>query len=97
MFSLNLDCLTNGTTFRLLKAASDFNVQSSVNWTTDMTVKRQCYVHSYVQLICQCTYDPDVNMESITMVILNLMTDIETVVAGSKYIKILNMFGYKFS
>lgn len=67
---------------RLLKAASDFNVQSSSYWTSDMAIKRQCYVHSYVQLICQCTYDPDINMESVTMVILNLLTDIETVVAS---------------
>ncbi|XP_063408193.1 ectopic P granules protein 5 homolog isoform X1 [Mytilus trossulus] len=67
---------------RLLKAASDFNVQSSVNWTSDMAIKRQCYVHSYVQLICQCTYDNEISMESITTVILNLMTDIETVVAS---------------
>ena len=49
-----------------------------------MAIKRQCYVHSYVQLICQCTYDPEISMESVSMVILNLLTDIETVVASGK-------------
>lgn len=51
-----------------------------------MAIKRQCYVHSYVQLICQCTYDNEISMESITTVILNLMTDIETVVASGKFL-----------
>ncbi|XP_061187011.1 ectopic P granules protein 5 homolog [Saccostrea echinata] len=67
---------------RLLKAASGFNVQSSMTWTSDLSVKRQCYIHSVVQLMCQCTFEADVNLDTISMILMNLLTEVETVTSA---------------
>ncbi|KAJ8314280.1 hypothetical protein KUTeg_008841 [Tegillarca granosa] len=67
---------------RLLKSASGFNVPSSGHWSAELSVKRQNYVHSIVQLICQCTYDTEVNMNTISTVLINLLTEIETVIGA---------------
>ncbi|XP_055999889.1 ectopic P granules protein 5 homolog isoform X2 [Ostrea edulis] len=67
---------------RLLKTASGFSVKSSMTWTSDLSMKRQCYIHSVVQLMCQCTFEADVNLDTISMILMNLLTEVETVTSA---------------
>ncbi|XP_021361330.1 ectopic P granules protein 5 homolog [Mizuhopecten yessoensis] len=67
---------------RLIKAASGFNVQYSGQWTSELSTKRQCYVHTVVQLLCQCTFGTNINLGNLSTAILNLMTETETVGAS---------------
>lgn len=78
--------------FRLLKAASGFNVQSSLSWSSDLSLKRQCYVHSVVQLMCQCTFEADVNLDTLSLILMNLLTEVETVTSSSEN---LSLFCFK--
>lgn len=78
--------------FRLLKAASGFNVQSSLSWSSDLSLKRQCYVHSVVQLMCQCTFEADVNLDMLSLILMNLLTEVETVTSSSEN---LSLFCFK--
>ncbi|XP_060080983.1 ectopic P granules protein 5 homolog [Ylistrum balloti] len=67
---------------RLIKAASGFSVHYSSQWTSELSSKRQCYVHTVVQLLCQCTFSTNTNLGTLSTAILNLMTEVETVSAS---------------
>ncbi|XP_069141683.1 ectopic P granules protein 5 homolog isoform X3 [Argopecten irradians] len=67
---------------RLIKAASGFSVQYSGQWSSELSTKRQCYVHTVVQLLCQCTFTSSINLGTLSTAILNLMTEVETVGAS---------------
>lgn len=62
-----------------MKYAAGFTVPSSVSWQPDMSVKRVNYIHCLVQLLCQCTFLSHLNTENFSTIIINLLTEIETV------------------
>ncbi|KAL3851889.1 hypothetical protein ACJMK2_015586, partial [Sinanodonta woodiana] len=64
---------------RVMKAASGFNVQASSSWSEDLSVKRRKYIHCVAQLFCQGTYKPLNDKEALSTVLINLLTEIETV------------------
>ncbi|XP_064604344.1 ectopic P granules protein 5 homolog [Liolophura sinensis] len=64
---------------RLMKYAAGFTVPSSTSWQPDMSVKRVNYIHCLVQLLCQCTFLGHLNTENFSTIIINLLTEIETV------------------
>ncbi|KAL5014977.1 hypothetical protein ScPMuIL_009247 [Solemya velum] len=64
---------------RLLKAASGFSVENSCRWSPDLSAKRHSYIYIIIQLICQCSFQPDVNTQALHMSLMNLLTEIETV------------------
>ncbi|KAK6177743.1 hypothetical protein SNE40_015786 [Patella caerulea] len=63
----------------LMKKAGCFTVESSGSWSGDLQAKRQMYIHTVTSLLCQCTYLEDINPDTFSTVIVNLLSDIEHV------------------
>ncbi|KAL4226903.1 Ectopic P granules protein 5 [Mactra antiquata] len=78
-------CLLKGRTspealgLRLLETASGFTVEISQMLTEDWYTKRLTYLHTIISLICQCTYLTDIDTLHLSTVIINLLTETETV------------------
>ncbi|XP_014790390.1 ectopic P granules protein 5 homolog [Octopus bimaculoides] len=64
---------------RLIKSASKFDCDSSAHWNSEISKKRVGYVYCVIQLLCQCSYQDDINEETFSNSILNILTEIETV------------------
>ncbi|XP_070191920.1 ectopic P granules protein 5 homolog [Littorina saxatilis] len=65
--------------FRLMKAAAEFTPGMGQVWTGEMSVKRLTYVHCVTQQLCQVTFQPDVDLEATSTVLVNLLSEIESV------------------
>ncbi|CAH1788011.1 unnamed protein product [Owenia fusiformis] len=65
----------------LIKIAGSFNSGTMVT-SPDTAAKRCTYVRCIIQLLCQCSHLSDVDTSAFTVIITNLLTEIETV-AGS--------------
>ncbi|ESO91450.1 hypothetical protein LOTGIDRAFT_228859, partial [Lottia gigantea] len=63
----------------LMKSAGCFCNDVENMWSGDRQAKRQMYIHTVISLLCQCTYLPDINQETYSTVIVNLLTDLEQV------------------
>ncbi|XP_052280497.1 ectopic P granules protein 5 homolog [Dreissena polymorpha] len=64
---------------RIAETAAGFNTSVSAMLTEEWTTKRLGYLHCLSSLICQFTYLQDMNPASLSTVVLNLLTQIETV------------------
>ena len=71
-------------TFRILKSAACFTTHFSANCTDLVSQKRQNYLHCIVSLLCQCTFLTDCDISAIEKVVINLLTEIETIESASK-------------
>ena len=64
---------------RLMKMAAEFTPASGQLWTGEMSVKRLTYVHCVTQQLCQVTYLPNADLEAVSTVLVNLLSEIESV------------------
>lgn len=64
---------------RLMKIAAEFTIEASQAWTAEMATKRTTYIHCVAQQLCQVTYLADTDMEALQTVMVNLLSEIESV------------------
>ncbi|XP_064630038.1 ectopic P granules protein 5 homolog isoform X2 [Lineus longissimus] len=67
---------------RLVKAASEFNTVHHPVGSIDVAQKRRLFVRMVVQLICKCTHLRSTDPASFKTIIINLLTEVETIVGG---------------
>lgn len=67
---------------RLLKSASGFSTERSSSLSEEWILKRVIYLHAVSSLVCQCCYLADWDPAAVTTVIINLLTEIETVASA---------------
>lgn len=65
--------------FRLMKKAAEFTPDAGSVWSVEMSVKRLTFVHCVTQQLCQVTYMPDPDLEALQTVLVNLLSEIESV------------------
>ncbi|XP_076447261.1 ectopic P granules protein 5 homolog [Babylonia areolata] len=65
--------------FRLMKTAAQFTAAASPAWTGEMSVKRLTYVHCVTQQLCQVTYLSSADLEVLSTVLVNLLSEVEAV------------------
>ena len=70
--------------YRILKSAACFTVQDSNNWNDVTSKKRLSYLHCIVSLMCQCTFLQDCDISAVEKVVINLLTEVETIESASK-------------
>ncbi|XP_013408243.1 ectopic P granules protein 5 homolog isoform X1 [Lingula anatina] len=66
---------------RLLKSAAGFVSATGSPFHPETPRKRALYVHCVVELVCKCSQMKGVDPENFTTLILNLLTEVETVVS----------------
>ena len=64
---------------RFMKTAAEFTPATGQAWTREMSVKRLTYVHCVTQQLCQVSYQPKANLEAVSTVLVNLLSEIESV------------------
>lgn len=64
---------------RLMKIAAEFTIEASQAWTAEMATKRTTYIHCVAQQLCQVTYLADTDIEALQTVMVNLLSEIESV------------------
>ena len=75
---LNLPVFCHGFD-RFMKTAAEFTLATGQAWTREMSVKRLTYVHCVTQQLCQVSYQPKANLEAVSTVLVNLLSEIESV------------------
>ncbi|WAR26073.1 EPG5-like protein [Mya arenaria] len=69
----------DGIGFRQLESAAGFNTEVSTCLTDVWIVKRLSYLHAVTSLVCQLTYLPDIDPDTVSKIVINLITEVETV------------------
>ena len=51
-------------------------------------MKRRSYLHCIASLLCQCTFLQDCDISAVEKMIINLLTEIETIESASKFLEL---------
>jgi len=70
---------------RLFKVVAGFYPRADmVSADVGLHTKRCSYVHCIVQLVCRCSTERDIKPETLTVIINNLISEVESIVGSSE-------------